>query len=552
MNGSTNRKLHTAVTVITIFIACMPLFTVNCIGGHDIAYHLLRIEALKTGILAGRPFLRVNMLFFGGMGYASSLFYPDLLLYFPALLRVFGVGINLAYHLFVALCVILGFASSFFCAKRVSGSSYAALVTAVVFTLYQYHLYDIYTRSAAGEYTAVIFIPFVIAGIYDYLYEEFRHPWFLLAGMSGVLLTHTITLVICLLLCLFAVLIDLKNIKSAPLKIPKLLLTAVLTLGVTAFYWMSVLEMYSTGAFSRDFTFDTAYEAAKLWELPFNEYNRMGAAIFILLLSGLVIREKESFANLCAIAGIVIAVCATGIFPWARLGGLLGFIQFPWRLFVITGPLLAFATGIYVSRLAAELGEGKEQGGSGYDGSRILLILVLAVMCVSAVSNYQHNTEKYYSYSDDYFDHIPFTAEVIGGEWLPLAAGDREALLEQAENAYTDQNETLEITRDKNELIIDDIPAGTECVDAPFIYYKGYAAENTETGESLNVSGEGRNGCVRVYTSGAGKVRVFYKGTVLQHTGDFISIGAIAGVLIYFLVGIMKRKGADGGDNDEG
>ena len=86
----------------------MPLFTVNCIGGHDIAYHLLRIEALKTGILQGRPFLRINMLFFGGMGYASSLFYPDFLLYFPAVLRVLGVGINLSYHLFVALCIILG------------------------------------------------------------------------------------------------------------------------------------------------------------------------------------------------------------------------------------------------------------------------------------------------------------------------------------------------------------------------------------------------------------------------------------------------------------
>ena len=72
-----------AVSLIALIIACLPLFTVNCIQGHDIDYHLLRIEALKTGILNGLPFLRVNMLFFGGEGYASSMFYPDFLLYPP-------------------------------------------------------------------------------------------------------------------------------------------------------------------------------------------------------------------------------------------------------------------------------------------------------------------------------------------------------------------------------------------------------------------------------------------------------------------------------------
>ena len=346
-----NKRFYTWISVIVILTACLPLFTLNCIGGHDIAYHLLRIEALKEGIASGRPFLRVNMLFFGGMGYASSLFYPDFLLYFPALLRVCGVGINLSYHLFVALCIILGFASAFYCAKHISKSNLAAVITAVIFTLYQYHIYDIYTRSAVGEFTAVIFVPFVIAGLHDFMYEEYKHPWLLALGMAGVLLCHTITTVICLLLCVLSVIADITNMKKEPKKLLRLLLTAVLVLGVTAFYWMPVAEMMSTGAFSNDYYFDTSYEAAKLWEVLFNEYNRMGVAIFILLLTGLTIKNRKRFADLCAIAGIFIAVCATGIFPWERLEGLLGFIQFPWRLFVMTGPLLAFAEGIYLSRL---------------------------------------------------------------------------------------------------------------------------------------------------------------------------------------------------------
>ncbi|MBO5552342.1 MAG: hypothetical protein J5966_10335 [Lachnospiraceae bacterium] len=536
-----NKRFYAAVTCIVLLVACMPLFTLNCIGGHDIAYHLLRIEALKTGILSGRPFLRVNMLFFGGMGYASSLFYPDLLLYFPAILRALGAGINLSYHLFTALCIILGFFSAFFCARHISKSNYAGIVTAVIFTLYQYHIYDIYTRSAVGEFTAVIFVPFVIAGLHDFINDEEKKPWFLITGMTGVLLCHTITTVLCILLCILAVTADISRIIRKPGKLLKLLTAALIVLAVTAFYWLPVLEMVSTGAFGNDFYFDTAYEAAKLWEVSFNEYNRMGTAVFILLFAGLLIRKRQSFADLCAIAGLFIAVCATGIFPWERLGGILGFIQFPWRFFVITGPLLAFAEGIYIHQLADETGGGDE----GSYVSRFILLTVVSVMLVSAVGNFRNNTETYYSYSQDYFEYAPFTAEVIGGEWLPDAASDRDALIELSDTAVTDKGEEVGIRRYKNEIYIDEVPGDTEYIDVPFIYYKGYAAESVNDRRGLAVSGEGRNGSVRVFTAGAGAVHVYYKGTAIQHAGDAVSAGAVIALIMYFLIpSVRKRKGS--------
>ena len=101
-----------AVSFIALFTACLPLFTFNCIQGHDISYHLLRMEALKTGMANGLPFLRINLLFFGGEGYASSLFYPDFLLYIPAFLRFLGVGINLSWHIFVFICILAAFATT--------------------------------------------------------------------------------------------------------------------------------------------------------------------------------------------------------------------------------------------------------------------------------------------------------------------------------------------------------------------------------------------------------------------------------------------------------
>lgn len=213
---------------------------------------------------------------------------------------------------------------------------------------------------------------------------------------------------------------------------------------------------------------------------------------------------------------------------------------------MITGPLLAIAEGLYLSRFAEELVEEKEQNGSE-NVPKIIMIVVLSVMCVSVAGNFQHNTEKNYSYSSDYFDYVPFTAEVIGGEWLPTAVSDREALIEQSDKSYTADGVELPVRRIKNEVLIDSIPYGTEFTDVPFIFYKGYAAYDTETGELLTVTGEGRNGTVRVYTDGADHIRVWYKGTLIQHIADAVSICTIIGILVWILISktIKKRDKAD-------
>lgn len=533
-----SKRFHIALTVIVLLAACAPLFTINCIGGDDLIYHLLRIEALKEGILAGRPFLRINMLFFGGAGYASSMFYPDLFLYFPALLRAIGTQINLSFHLFVALCIILGFASSYFCAKYVSGSSYAALATAVIFTLYQYHIDDIYTRSAVGEYTAVIFVPFVIAGLYDLLHAKYEKPYLLFIGMTGVLLCHTITAIICVVICLIFVIAGYRQFAGEKSLILKLILTAAAVLGVTAFYWIPVLEIMMQGVLNSDHFFDMEYESVRLWEMLFNKTCRMGAAVFLLLLIRLVIKKKDRFADTCAVCGIVLSLISTSLIPWGRLQDVLGFMQFPWRVYVITGPLLAFAEGIYIRDLAEEI--------SSSDGTvkdritRLLVIIVSGVMLISLTCNLQRNEKEYYSYSDDYFSYKPYTAEVIGGEWLPVAASDREALIAGSDVARSDDGSEYSVERYKNELSVSGIPAGAEYIDVPFVYYKGYAAMDRNTGERLAVSGEGNNGLVRVYTKGRENIRVWYAGTAAQLAGSVISILSLAGIVAYVL--IKKRR----------
>ena len=396
------------ISLVTIIAACAPLFTKLCMNGHDLEYHLLRIESLKEGIQAGRPFLKINMLFFGGAGYASSLFYPDFLLYIPAVLRVFGVTINTSYHIFVGVCIILCYLSAYYCAKGMTGSRFAGIVTAILLTLCHYHIEDIYVRSAVGEYTAFIFLPFIIYGIYNVLFYEMDKPYLLSIGFGGLLLCHTGSFVLCVGLCAVIFLIRLKVLIRAPRVFLRLAITALVTAGVTCFYWLPLLEqLMSTEFLVSTPWMDPVNEARTFAQLFYTQFPSIGAGLIIIYIVRILVkkesfdsedREKNNdligFADLLYLFGILAALASTKLFPWEKLGKYLGFIQFPWRLFIIASALFVFADGIviydYIERGKNFLPEMAAAG-------------VFVVCALSAFFVMEQNDQGYYDYSDDYY-----------------------------------------------------------------------------------------------------------------------------------------------------
>lgn len=530
------------IFLITILIACSPLFTENCINGHDIEYHLLRIESLKEGILMGKPFLKVNVLFLGGAGYASSMFYPDFLLYFPALLRVCGVGINASYHLFVALCFILCYAAAFYCTKQITKSSYAGTIAAVVMTLCQYHIDDVYTRSAVGEYTAFIFIPFVIYGLYDILFENMKKPWVFALGFAGVLLCHTTSLVMCVILCFVAFLIKFKTFLRNPKLLLRVALTTLFTMLITISYWLPMLEQLVTTTFFVDTAWIMPVDAMQEVQTVLSPvFPAIGIALLLVNLPRVFIKKTEEnkelrlFADLLMLAGACFAILATRIIPWERIGAYISFVQFPWRFYILASVCLATSGAIVLHLYFAE-GKVREY----------VLLAVLGLMCVSAVNNLARTEEGYYSYSDDYFEHVPFTANIIAGEWLPETVTDTKAFMEQVNSAKDDKGEEVSFTRVKNTIEIESIP-DSEYIDVPLLYYKGYGASlmnGDGSRTNLTVTDEGENGFCRVYLSDAqqGKLVVSYVGTTIQKISYVVTILTACGLIAFYLYQRRKHR----------
>ena len=246
--------------------------------------------------------------------------------------------------------------------------------------------------------------------------------------------------------------------------------------------------------------------------------------------------------------------------PWDRLGRYLLFIQFPWRLFIMSASLLSTAAGIVYGYLTGGDEDYTEIRVSDKNADPIVIntgaaiLAALLIVCgIMTFDDYGRSLQGYYDYSDDYYSYKPYTSNVIAGEWLPDAVNDSDSLTDDSEKMTDDNGKTVGFNRIKNEINAD-ISEKYEYLDIPFVYYKGYAAQlTTDSGEriSLKVDGSGHNGLCRVYMNGNdnGNLRVYYKGTKIMNISYLISMVTIIAVTAVYMN--KKKKAASGKEEHE-
>ena len=512
-------RICLAFFVITMIIATSPLISRYCINGHDIEYHLLRIESLKEGILIGHPFQKVNSLFFGGAGYASTMFYSDIFMHIPALLRVMHVSIGRSFHIYTSLLFVLCYISTFYSVWKMSMSKFAATVAAVVLTLCPYHMDDMLVRTACGENTAFIFLHLAVYGVFNVLYEDMDRPWVFGLGFAGLLLSHPATCLLAAVLAAVAFLIHIKKLIRDPRVVIRLGIVSALAILVTSYQWLPMIEQFSDATFyvSDNWT-DLLDTSVGFANIASNIFPCVGFVLFALIIPRAFLSRKDypilSFVDLMIVAALVFAVGATNIMPWEHAAKYFGFLQFPWRLFMITSVLLAMADAIVIKLFVDRISDMQVE-----IVKQITLIVITVIAAQLAITHQSQNAMGYYDYSDDYYSYKGFTGDVIGGEWLPAKVYDPYSLVDMSEHMVYDDGTEAKFTREKAKLK-SDIETRHEYVDVPFLYYKGYKAILTDaSGEEtkLPVSGDGDNGMCRVELGDrTGELTVYYAGTPLQ------------------------------------
>ena len=181
------------ILMITMLYSCLPLMNDFLLDGHDIEFHLGRLDGIAQAMENGQLPMYLNMVQHNGYGEATPVMYPQVFLILPALLMCAGMSLMNAYKLLLASISVMGLLIAYFSFKGVFRSRGAALASALAYHLCIYRLADIYTRQALGEALAMCFLPLVFFGFYE-IYVGEKDRWgYLVLGLTGVISSHVLT-----------------------------------------------------------------------------------------------------------------------------------------------------------------------------------------------------------------------------------------------------------------------------------------------------------------------------------------------------------------------
>ena len=203
--------VFTILTMIVI-VASVPAFRNAVYDGHDLSFHLGRIQTIAEGLQEGQFPVRYDTNAWNGYGYISSIMYGNIFLYIPAVLYILGMPVFRAFNIYVVLVYVVTVGISYYSFKRLFNDSYWGIIATLLYTLVGYRIMNVYLRTAVGEFSAMAFLPLYVYGLY-LIYQKGRCIPFIIAT-TGLIQTHILTTEMVAVFTLLFVVINIKEIKE--------------------------------------------------------------------------------------------------------------------------------------------------------------------------------------------------------------------------------------------------------------------------------------------------------------------------------------------------
>ena len=564
-----------AVITFLVFFTSVPLLTFFMPMGDDLPFHLNRIEAIKTSLLGGQFPNRISSFWNKGYGYASAVFYGELFLYIPALLRIIGFSVQAAYKFFVIIINLATALTSYYCFKKIFKNRKAVLVGCIAYMLAPYRLVSIFLRAAVGEYTAMVFFPLILYGLFRIYTEDpndanYKNNWIAtLLGYTGIIQCHILS---CVMAGIFTGLFCLVFIKKTlqPRRLCQLFKVGLGTALLNFWFILPFIDYFrlgytnttsdsnplgrfnSNGAllsqmvsfFQRgtgpSYSMDESF-------IFFNERNyALGGGFLLVIAIYILCRLYQgkgcSFVShigdySLGFAAVSLFMC-TIWFPWDLIQQMNGIfrmitqnIQLPWRFLGISTLFLTMLTVCLVLLLQSI-------------SNKYLVYSTTAVICSFFLLSAGYFLDDFSRNAVicRYIDENDLSSESLGlGEYIP----------ENTPKDFYTENITipgasLEITGDSRILgthIIscNNLSDADTYADVPFLPYRGYTCIDNETGKKLDIQLD-IPGKVRVIVPAyySGTITVAFNEPWYWRVAELISLLTVFIGCVYFI--ISKKK----------
>ncbi|MBI5620963.1 hypothetical protein HY949_04235 [Candidatus Gottesmanbacteria bacterium] len=355
-------KRHILPFILILFVsywAIRPLVGSGYFPMHDDT-QVARVIVMGRALLNGQFPVRLVSGLGYGYGYPLFNFYGPLPYYFGGGLSAVGVDPVVATKIMMAVGMVLAGISMYVFGAAVFGRT-AGILAAALYVFAPYHAVLLFVRGAVGELWGYALLPIIFLGWYigKNPKRERSGIWIGGLGLAGVILSHTITgyvivvlYTVGLLLCSLIFLLK-KKLLSSYVRFHALVL--MVGLGLSAFFWVpAIIEMGYTNVADQigggaDFR-DHFVCAGQLWNSLWGFGGSVRGCIdglsfkagklhIVLGIVGLlfaVAHLKKGFWNhtvgllsLIAIGSVVMTTSFSRP-VWEWVPGM-SFIQYPWR-----------------------------------------------------------------------------------------------------------------------------------------------------------------------------------------------------------------------------
>lgn len=543
------------------------------LSGADTVFHWMRIEGVKDGLLSGQFPVRLQPNWLQGHGYATSIFYCDFFLYFPAVLRMIGFSLQQSYAAYKVLINVLTILVAYYSFGKIFQDKRLGLFGSFLYTFTSTRMLYLYSVDGVGQFTAYAFLPLVAYGLWNILTgdiqsKEYRFSWLpLTLGLSAIIESHVLT---CEITGFFIILVCLICIKRVFRRqtFAALCKTVLATLVLNAWFLIPMIDyarsmsfailaggatqrkiqgfgLYLTQIFElfpQNATYSSQLaDAGEVGEISYG----LGIGMVLVLFLGIYLiwcynRKMPQLSGrirklgVFSLAFIALSIFMASIyFPWDFIaaksnfaGRFIAALQFPFRFRVITDIFLTLMGCWCICMLRAREQREKKQL------TAVLAAVIITAGTLVSVTYFTDMMLQSGGILKIYDEECIGNGYVSGGEYLLLGTDVSKLTYHDpvcaAGVSVSDyRKEYCNVT-----MNCSNSTDAQSYVELPLLYYKGYTAQ-AEDGRTLLVAC-GDNNVVRVLLPAdfTGKVKVAFVEPWYWRGAELISLLTIAGICI--------------------
>lgn len=568
----THRNILLMLTGI-LLLATLPELIANYYIGHDIYFHLLRIDGIVRELRMGNFPVKLHSLARDGYGYPTSVYYGDLFLYLPALLRLLGFSVLDAYKIYVFLVNAATVLICYGCFRKLFQKQDIALLGTLTYVTCPYRLLDIYERAAVGEYTAMMALPLLALAVFRIYTAEDAENWGtykknalpLMAGMTILLSSHILSTEMAVFV-LFVVCIVLfkKTCRKNTLKVYAVSVCG--TVLINAYFLVPFLDYYKNVDVNIT---DAIQNGAKMIQPVgayigqyFSFFERVrgkasdSMAIRMQMTPGLVLMATLVTAVYLLLTGkknkrclfystfsAAILFLASNLFPWNYLAkhssifSALAQVQFPWRYLSIAAIFLTLLLCELLLWLERTDKEGKRKACMLAACASVLMTCYLTGDLLESVDFVAGDVVS--GVMDNYDRPSPNT-KYTGDEYLRTGTDvyslDGKLYEENTKDARI-------ISRSGSQMVLQcETGDETAYLEVPLFNYRGYHVRDAEGREYPIVDGKNNVIGFSLPPQFVGTVTIAFEEPLPWRIAEIVSLISAAGILAAYIRNARRNK----------